>query len=236
MLVEPLRPIDPEALLVDVDVDGVFAIENVVEGHQDDARVVGALDDRLERRWVLGVDDDRVEAGIDEIIDRGDLRGDVLASRDNLELLELGGNVGLRGEGLGGLDHLDAPGVGDEAVGERDAERPLLGRPLEEFGLVGPWDEAAGLGSGAGHDFGSGGEGGRREGARGGQHGAADGGDGELAEMIHTRPPFCVSISRPHRGLVARRAQIPLFSRSSTTSRRPEIARRRRMERPVCLR
>ena len=135
MLVEPLRPIDPEALLVDIDVDRVFAIENIVERHQNDACVIGSLDDGLERRRILSVDDDRVEAGIDEIIDCCDLRGDVLAGRDDLELLELGRNVGLRGEGLGGLDHLNAPGVGDEAVGERDAERPFLCGPLEELGL-----------------------------------------------------------------------------------------------------
>ena len=173
-------------------------VENVVERHQHDACVVGALDDRLERRRILRVDDDRVEAGIDEIVDRGDLRGDVLAGRDDLELLELGGDVGLRRIGLGGLDHLDAPGVGDIAVGERDAERPFLGRPLEELRLVGPRHEAAGLGGRAGDDLGAGGEGGRGEGARGGQHGAADGGDSEFAETIHPCPPFCVSIGRPH--------------------------------------
>ena len=202
MLVEPLRPIDPEALLVDIDVDRVFAIENIVERHQNDACVIGSLDDGLERRRILSVDDDRVEAGIDEIIDCCDLRGDVLAGRDDLELLELGRNVGLRGEGLGGLDHLNAPGVGDEAVGERDAERPFLCGPLEELGLVGPRHEAVRLGGRAGDDFRAGGEGGRREGARGGQHGAADGGDGELAETIHPCPPFCASIGRPHRSLV----------------------------------
>ena len=128
MFRQPFTPVDAKTLLVDVDVDRILRVENVVEGDEHDARVVGALDDRLERRRILRIDDDRVEAGIDEIVDRRDLRGDVLASRNDLEFLELGGDVRLRRIGLGGLDHLDAPGVGDEAVGERDAERPFLGR------------------------------------------------------------------------------------------------------------
>ena len=89
-------PVDAKALLVDVDVDRILGVEDVVEGDEHDARVVGALDDRLERRRILRVDDDRVEAGIDEVVDRRDLRGDVLAGRDDLELLELGGDIRLR--------------------------------------------------------------------------------------------------------------------------------------------
>ena len=92
---------------------------------------------------VLRVDDDRVEAGIDEVVDRGDLRGDVLAGRDDLEFLELGRDVGLRRVGLGGLDHLDAPGVGDVAVGERDADtgRFFAGN-LKNLVSLGPGHEA----------------------------------------------------------------------------------------------
>ena len=85
-----------EALLVDVDVDRLLGVENVVEGDEHDAGVLGALDHRLEGRRVLRVDDDRVIAGIDEVVDRGDLRRHVLAGRDDLEFLELGRDVGLR--------------------------------------------------------------------------------------------------------------------------------------------
>ena len=48
-----VQPNRPQALLVDVDVDRVFTIENIVERHQDDARVVGALDPQVESRRVL---------------------------------------------------------------------------------------------------------------------------------------------------------------------------------------
>src|SRR5262245_37143585 len=82
----PFGPVDPEAFLVDVDVDCFLGVEDVVERDQHDARVVGALDHRLERRRILRVDDDRVVAGVDEVVDGGDLRGDVLAGGDDLEL------------------------------------------------------------------------------------------------------------------------------------------------------
>ena len=158
---QPLRPVDAEPFLVDVDVDGVLGVEGVVEGDQHDARFVGAPDHRLESVRVLHVDHDRVEAGIDEIVDRGDLRGDVLAGRDDLELLEPGRDVRLRRVGLGGLDHLDAPGVGDIAVRQRDPERSLLGRVFEELGVARPRREAGRIGAGAGHDLRSRGVGGR---------------------------------------------------------------------------
>ena len=125
VLDQPVGPEHAEALLVDVDVDRVLGVEDVVEGDEDDAGFLGALDHRAEGRRVLGVDDDGVIARVDEVVDRRDLRRHVLAGRDDLEFLELGGDVGLRGIGLGGLDHLDAPGVGDVAVGQRDAVRAL---------------------------------------------------------------------------------------------------------------
>ena len=95
ILDQPVAPEHAEALLVDVDVDGVFRVEDVVEGDEHDAGSLRPLDDRAERLRVLGVDDDRVIAGIDEVVDRGDLRGDVLAGRDDLELLQLGGDFRL---------------------------------------------------------------------------------------------------------------------------------------------
>jgi len=77
----------------------------------------------------------------------------VLARGNDLELLQLRRDVRLRRVGLGGLDHLDAPGVGDIAVGERDPVRPLLLRVLEELGLRGPRGHAAGIGGWTRDDF-----------------------------------------------------------------------------------
>jgi hypothetical protein len=57
-------------------------------------------------------------------------------------------------EGLGGLDHLDAPGIADEAVDHRDAVGTLLLLPLEEFGLGAPGLEAFGIGAGPVDDAG----------------------------------------------------------------------------------
>ena len=71
--------------------------------------------------------------------------GDVLAGRDDLELLELGRDLRLRRIGLGGLDHLDAPGVGDVAVGQRDPVGAFLLRELEELRVGRPGREAVRL-------------------------------------------------------------------------------------------
>ena len=79
--------------------------------------------------------------------------GDVLAGGDDLELLQLRGDVGLRGIGLRRLDHLDAPGVGDVAVGERDAVRALLRRVLEELRVARPGREALRIGVGRRDDL-----------------------------------------------------------------------------------
>ena len=148
VLHQPFGPVLAESLLVDVDVDRLFGVQDVVERHQHDARVVGALDHRLEGCRILRVHHDRVIARVNEIVDRGDLRGDVLAGGDDLELLELRGNVRLRGIGLRRLDHLDAPRVGDVAVGEGDPIRPLLRRVLEHLGIGRPRREALGIGVG----------------------------------------------------------------------------------------
>jgi hypothetical protein len=181
MLVEPLRPKDTKPLLVDVNVDRVLGVEGVVERDEHYACFLRSFDDRLERFRILGVSHDRVVTGIDEVVDRGDLRRDVVAGRDDLEFLELGGDFGLRRVGFGCLDHLDAPGVGHESVGEGDAVRPFLGGELEVLGLVGPGHKTGRVGGRAGHNFGSGGECRRREGASGAEHRAADGGYSEMA-------------------------------------------------------
>ena len=62
VLHEIFRPVLAEPLLVDVDVDRLLGIEDVVERHQHDARIVGALDHRLERRRILGVHHDGIVA------------------------------------------------------------------------------------------------------------------------------------------------------------------------------
>jgi hypothetical protein len=125
-----------------------LGIEDVVERYQYDAGVVGTLDDGFECRRVLRIDHDGVEPRIDEIVDGRDLRRHVFTGGDDLVLLELGGHFGLRGIGLGRLDHLDAPCIGDVAVGQRNAVRALLGRVLEQLGAAVPGGEATGVGVG----------------------------------------------------------------------------------------
>ena len=102
--------------------------------------------------------DDGVVAGVDEVVDGGDLRGDVLADRHHLELLDLRGDFRLRDIGLRGLDHLDAPEVGDEPVRKRDTIGSRLRRILEELGLVRPRNETLGIGGRSGHDLRAGGQ------------------------------------------------------------------------------
>ena len=142
MLGEPVRPQDAEALLIDIDIDRILRVEDVVEGDEDDAGFLGALDTGSEGGWILGVDDDRVIARVDEVVDRRDLCRHVLAGRDDLEFLQLGGDIGLRRIGLGGLDHLDAPGIGDIAIGQRDPVGTFFLRIFVEFRLCRPRHEA----------------------------------------------------------------------------------------------
>ena len=49
VLDQPVAPEHAEALLVDVDVDRVLGVEDVVEGDEDDAGFLGALDHRARR-------------------------------------------------------------------------------------------------------------------------------------------------------------------------------------------
>ncbi|MFT3834191.1 MAG: hypothetical protein QM711_12855 [Micropruina sp.] len=76
--------------LVFVDLNDGVGVEHVVEGHENGAGLLGALDDRGEGRRVDGDEGDRVVAGGDEVVDGGDLGGAIVADRDDGEFLELG--------------------------------------------------------------------------------------------------------------------------------------------------
>ena len=123
-----------KTLLVDVDGNLLVAVDDVVEREQHHARVVRLLDDSAEGRGVVGVDDDGVEALIDEVVGRRDLRRDILADRDDLELLDVLRDFWLLGVGLGHRDHLHAPVIGDESVDKGDPVGAGLRRPLEVLG------------------------------------------------------------------------------------------------------
>src|SRR4029079_2900073 len=81
----------------------------------------------------------------------------------HLELLQLGLDRRLLDIGLGGLDHLDPPGIPDEAIRERDAKRPTLVVELIILGFFSPRLEALGIGAGPRHDARPFGERGRTE-------------------------------------------------------------------------
>ncbi len=138
-------------LLVLVHLHHVCAVGDVVEGDQHDSGLVRLLDDRPEGAGTDRDRDDGVIAGIDEVLDRRDLRRHIGASADDLELLDVRLDRRVFDERLGGLDHLNSPGVADEAVGYRDAVRPRLGGPLEVLGVLVPGLEALRLGTGAAH-------------------------------------------------------------------------------------
>jgi hypothetical protein len=70
--------------------------------------------------------DDGVIALVDEVLDGAELRRRIGAGRDHLELGDLVLDRRVLGEGLGGLDHLDPPGVADEAVDDGDLVRAFL--------------------------------------------------------------------------------------------------------------
>src|SRR4029077_18709469 len=79
----------------------------------------------------IGDHDDRVVASVDELVDRADLRGHILADAYHLEFRNVRLHVRLLGVGLARLHHLDAPGVPDIPVDEGDAERAFLSRVLQ---------------------------------------------------------------------------------------------------------
>jgi hypothetical protein len=62
---------------------------------------------------------------VDEILNGAELSVNVAAGRDSLEFLDARPDLGLINEGLCGFDHLDPPGVPDEAVNDGDPVQPF---------------------------------------------------------------------------------------------------------------
>jgi hypothetical protein len=143
-----------DAILINVDLDGAGVFDDVVEGQDDGARIIRLAHHAAEGGGAVGIDDDGVEALVDEVVHRGDLGGKILADGDDLELGQILGDLGLGRIGLGGPDHLHAPVIGDEAVDEGDAVRACLAGIFEELGVGAVGREALRIGRGAGNHFG----------------------------------------------------------------------------------
>ena len=178
---EELRPLAAHLELVLVDLHDGVGVEDVVERHEHDVVLVGEADHPVEALGRDGDGDDRVEALVDEVLDRAELRRRVGAGRDDLELGDLVLDRRVLGIGLGGLDHLDPPGVADEAVDDGDPVRAFLGRPLEVGRLGAPGREAFRVRAGPGDDLGS-----RERGAAAEQQGR---GRGKSMHGLHGLPP-----------------------------------------------
>ena len=153
---QELRPLAAHLELVLVDLHHRVGVEHVVEGHEHHVLAVGEADHPVEAVGRDGDGDDRVEALVDEVLDGAELRRRVGAGRDDLELGDLVLDRRVLGVGLGGLDHLDAPGVADEAVDDGDPVGALLGRPLQVGGFGAPGREAGRVGARAGRPLGPG--------------------------------------------------------------------------------
>ena len=121
-----------------VDQDNLVRIDDNVERDHNHVRGGGAVHRWTVRRRVVGDHDDGVIAGVDELVDRADLGGDILADADHLEFGHVGLHVGLFDIGFRGLHHLDTPGVADVTVDESDAQRTFLSRILQilHFGVA----------------------------------------------------------------------------------------------------
>ncbi len=130
---------------------------HVIKGQEHYPGGVGAFDDRRKRGRIQGVHDDRVIARVDKVVRRGDLCGEILAGRDHFELLQLALDGGLIRISLSRLDHLDAPGVSNETIDERDTIGAIFLGPLKILRGLTPWLEAVGINAGAGDDLRTGG-------------------------------------------------------------------------------
>ena len=135
--------------LVFIDHHHLVGVEHVVERHNDDIALVGELYHAVKAVRRHGDGDNRVVTLIDKVLHRAKLGGNVGAGRDDLHFLDIFLDARLLGEGLGGLDHLNAPGVADKAVDDGDAVGTVFFLPLEELGLVIPGLETFRVGRGA---------------------------------------------------------------------------------------
>ncbi len=129
LLVQELAPLLAHGQLVLVDLHDLVGVEHVVERHDDDALSVGQADHAVEAFRAHGQRHDAVEALVDEVLHRAELRGDVGSGGDDLELLDERSDRGI---------YLDAPRVAHVPIDQRDAKRRLSCLPLEVFGVLAP--------------------------------------------------------------------------------------------------
>jgi len=108
-----------------------------MQGHEHDAVAAGHADHPIEVFGAHREGDDGVEAPVDEVLDGTQLRCRVRAGRDHPKVGEVLVDAFRLHESLGGLDHLDPPGVADEAIDQGDPIRPFARVPLEVPGVLG---------------------------------------------------------------------------------------------------
>ena len=152
---EPFGGHTAHLFLVLVDHHHLVGVEDVVEGHHHHIVFVGEADDAVEAVGRHRDGDDGVKTLIDEVLHGAELRCNIGAGGNDLEFLDVLLDARLLGKGLGGLHHLDAPGIADEAVDEGDLVGAGLLVPLEVLGLIRPGLEAAGIGTRPGDDLGA---------------------------------------------------------------------------------
>ena len=151
-----LRPFVAHFELVFVDLHDLVRVEHVVEWHEHDIVLVRQPDHAVK---AVGCHRDRnngVVPLVDEVLDGSELHGSVRPGRHHLEIGDLVLHRRILGEGLGGLDHLDAPAIADEAVDHGELVRAVLGFPLHIFGVSAPRREAFGFRARTGDHFGAG--------------------------------------------------------------------------------
>ena len=115
-------------LEVDHDAVGAGFGHDAVEGDDDDAGVAGLLDGAVERVGRAGVDDDRVIALKNQILDLGGLGRDFLVGGGE----NVGGGDDLVGDGLlrhdaVALQHRLTPGIAGVIVGKGDLQAAGVG-------------------------------------------------------------------------------------------------------------
>ena len=116
------EPLGAETAVLDLVVggdEGAFGSDRLVDGDDDDALGDGLFDDRVELLAVGRVDDDRVDALGDEVLQVLDLLRRTAVARDGDDLADLTTGERL---GLDRADHLLPPAVAGERVADADHE------------------------------------------------------------------------------------------------------------------